>query len=661
MQLSLPSKTPDLLPAPAPAAIATADAALLAPSLESAAPLAFAALLAGQKGAPGALSVAAGVNPFSTGQGIPPSAADIAAAADVAALQPAAPVAIAAASNALTAQTNNPLVALSVETAPRVTKVAGEIAVSQEASATPPVETPAASKLALPRALSRATRVATRAEEEQVAALSLAAPVLSTTVPPVAVLSFDVSPIGEIAPVANVGATDAGSIAQDLPPVVSLAVAAGTASELTDAQTMRAAKFFWTKNNLATSTPVQAGPVKFPSGSEDGESEPVLPGAPEVAAQIVGASANSWQPAKAFSRVTGTDTPLPFVDTGSRATPVPQTDTPTQAGVVTSPFQMTSAQEGQEAVTQISTATSPRPTQRVALEIGTAVAITPATAGAVSFGGNSGPVSSQVMARASAENFSTPLTNPANTGSLATKSVGLKKILNAQPQMDSEEPTGLGIGVAQSNGKMRNDSQSSFSAFQQVEEISVASSAVAGLREALAALTPEPTPVASPRVQSVVNYVVEAAQRLDSHAVSSMDLRFNFGSSDKLSVHVELRDGAVHTTFRTDSSTLRETIGTAWREMAPANTISEGRSVRLADPTIVRETPAAEFSNQRGDGGDSRRDPHQQQQAAEFAESSFALAAGRTRAVRRLSALVEPITAPLSLRPETALHLHAVA
>ena len=175
---------------------------------------------------------------------------------------------------------------------------------------------------------------------------------------------------------------------------------------------------------------------------------------------------------------------------------------------------------------------------------------------------------------------------------------------------------------------MRNDSQSSFSAFQQVEEISVASSAVAGLREALAALTPEPTPVASPRVQSVVNYVVEAAQRLDSHAVSSMDLRFNFGSSDKLSVHVELRDGAVHTTFRTDSSTLRETIGTAWREMAPANTISEGRSVRLADPTIVRETPAAEFSNQRGDGGDSRRDPHQQQQAAEFAESSFALAAG---------------------------------
>jgi hypothetical protein len=310
---------------------------------------------------------------------------------------------------------------------------------------------------------------------------------------------------------------------------------------------------------------------------------------------------------------------------------------------------------------QISVATSLRPTEVAALEVATTGAVMPAIAGAVSLGGSSGPVSTQVMAQASAENFSTPLANPASSGLPVVKSAGLKKILNAQPQMDSEEPTRLGIGVARSDGKMRNDSQSSFSAFQQVEDISVASSAVAGLREALAALSPEPTPVVSPRVQAVVNYVVEAAQRLDSHAVSSMDLRFNFGGSDKLSVHVELRDGAVHTTFRTDSSTLRETLGTAWREMAPANTISEGRSVRLADPTIVRETPAAEFSNQRSDSGDSRRDPHSQQQATEFAETSFALAAGRTRAVRRLSALVEPVAAPLSLRPETALHLHAVA
>ena len=259
--------------------------------------------------------------------------------------------------------------------------------------------------------------------------------------------------------------------------------------------------------------------------------------------------------------------------------------------------------------------------------------------------------------RASREIFSDPSPDSLVGVTVLNRSIGLKKILNADKQIDKECETSIGIGVAELGGKMRQESQLPFASALYVGEIAVAPSAVNGLREAIASLAPEAAPVAAPRVQSVITYVVDAATKLDAGAVKGMDLRFDFGANERLFVHVELRDGAVHTTFRTDSQLLRDSIGTAWREVAPAHTVSEGRSVRLADPVIARDS-SADLSAQ-ADGGHARQ--HSPQQSAEFTESTFILAAGRTRAARRLAALVEPIRAPQALRPDTALHLHAVA
>lgn len=259
--------------------------------------------------------------------------------------------------------------------------------------------------------------------------------------------------------------------------------------------------------------------------------------------------------------------------------------------------------------------------------------------------------------RAARENFSAPAAESPMLESVGNRGVGLKKILSPDKQTDRENEIDVGIGVAEASAKMRHESPLPFASALNVEEIAVAPSAVSGLREAIAALAPEAAPVAAPRVQAVVTHVVDAARKLEAGAIKGMDLRFDFGANERLSVHVELRDGAVHTTFRTDSQLLRESIGTAWREVAPAHTVSEGRTVRLVEPVIARDT-AAGLSAQ-ADGGHTRQQTPQQ--AAEFAESTFALAAGRTRAARRLAALVEPIRESQALRPETALHLHAVA
>jgi hypothetical protein len=85
----------------------------------------------------------------------------------------------------------------------------------------------------------------------------------------------------------------------------------------------------------------------------------------------------------------------------------------------------------------------------------------------------------------------------------------------------------------------------------------------------------------------------------------SVQLHLKFGGED-LSVRVELRDGAVHTNFRTDSAPLRAALEREWQAIASA---SPEQLHRYADPVF---SPGSNNQSASSSHGDARQ---QQQQA----------------------------------------------
>lgn len=634
MQFSLPPATPGFISVPPPAS--EAEASKLVPGLDEMPPTAFAAVLDDEVSPPGLLAA----NSHGSTPGVSPRTPLSKDQAEAAAAN------LGGTTNNLTAPSRN-LLAPPLPVA--VPFSSGGLADGQALASTLLPDGTANPRQLLPRPLTKVGVAPSRAEEEQAAAFALTA-----TVP-----VYNVSLSGEITP-ALTGGSEAG---ENLSAFPSVPLSPGLGSNGADAASrqmfVRGGQFSWITNQSesALTAAGRIGQVDEGAARRNGNGA-VLAGS--ISDPVADAPANSGRfsenpalfrtelsPENASGKISARLAVQKQIDAAPMAPPVALEKIPSSlpppsirlgAGVVN---------EAEAATVVASTAA------------GAAVAVSDSALSAARPG-----------ARGKAEKFSTSLGLPVPNGEIRSVDAGLKKILSAEPQLDSEQLFSVGTGVAQPNGKMRPDSQSPFAAVQQVEDISIAATAVAGLSEAMAALAPQDNrvgpqvaaPIAAPRMQSVVNHVVELSHRLDTQSVSSMAMRFNFGGDEKLSVQVELRDGAVHTVFRTDSPVLRETLGTAWREMAPANTIAEGRTVRLAEPSIIRDTPDAGFSAQSG-GGDhrSQQNPHHHPSTAEFADASFALAAGRSRAVRRLAALVEPASGSPSLRPETVRHLHAVA
>ncbi len=107
-----------------------------------------------------------------------------------------------------------------------------------------------------------------------------------------------------------------------------------------------------------------------------------------------------------------------------------------------------------------------------------------------------------------------------------------------------------------------------------------------------------PEPVASPR--AAVDAALNAAESATTSS-NSVSLRFQVGDAD-LSLHVELRNGEVHTTFRTDSADLRSDLADAWQSSAPG---AGSPGITLASPVI---TSATTLDAGAGEGGHARRD-----------------------------------------------------
>ena len=84
-----------------------------------------------------------------------------------------------------------------------------------------------------------------------------------------------------------------------------------------------------------------------------------------------------------------------------------------------------------------------------------------------------------------------------------------------------------------------------------------------------------------------VDAVKSATEYLDAGNRTTVRLQFSVGDAN-LSVHVELRAGQIHATFRTDSGDLRSALASEWQAMGGES----GRAVRFADPVFAPATDA---------------------------------------------------------------------
>lgn len=158
-----------------------------------------------------------------------------------------------------------------------------------------------------------------------------------------------------------------------------------------------------------------------------------------------------------------------------------------------------------------------------------------------------------------------------------------------------------------------------------------------------------PVAVAHRTVAAVVEIVdAQVASRLQPSP--TVNLRLQLAGED-LAVRVELRDGEVHTRFRTESTELHTALAREWQALVSESPV---RGARFADPVFS--------SASSGDQAGSNPDFAQQQQGqprrpqADELFGSVGRSYGYTDAA---SAADEPAAArPL---PSTSLHLSAVA
>ncbi len=92
-----------------------------------------------------------------------------------------------------------------------------------------------------------------------------------------------------------------------------------------------------------------------------------------------------------------------------------------------------------------------------------------------------------------------------------------------------------------------------------------------------------PAPVATVReTMAAVISAVDALERRADVQQKSVDLQFHVGN-EKLGLRVELRDGAVHTTFHTESSEMNSALTHEWHEVVQP---ALAREIHLADPVF---------------------------------------------------------------------------
>jgi hypothetical protein len=110
---------------------------------------------------------------------------------------------------------------------------------------------------------------------------------------------------------------------------------------------------------------------------------------------------------------------------------------------------------------------------------------------------------------------------------------------------------------------------------------------------------------------AAVEATLDSVEHMRDAARTSVELNLSFGNDDRLAVRVELRNGEVQTTFRTDSTELRQALSNEWHQQAPTVTAdTSDRPLHIADPVFVADSGSQQFSGtSTGGQTDSRQTP----------------------------------------------------
>ncbi len=192
-------------------------------------------------------------------------------------------------------------------------------------------------------------------------------------------------------------------------------------------------------------------------------------------------------------------------------------------------------------------------------------------------------------------------------------------------------------------------------------------SVVAAAPEGAGALGAEPMPqlVAASmarRAVETVTSVVEAQATSKLQPVPSVQLKFKIGHED-LAVRIALRDGVVHTEFRTDSPELRAALQQEWK----AVTAQPESALRYLEPVVLAASSSQggtnSFAQQQqqqspGQSAAQQQQQQQQQQQARAAAEFFGSVSRSTPFQPREGGAASTVAAAVL---PTSVHLSAVA
>lgn len=232
-----------------------------------------------------------------------------------------------------------------------------------------------------------------------------------------------------------------------------------------------------------------------------------------------------------------------------------------------------------------------------------------------------------------------------------------KNFLTTEGEEVTHEYPSLGITVAKSSATMTAASTLHPSAATPaaVLDVNVVNAPAVHSASIPSAAAPTPAEITA-AAHKAVDAVLASTERLASATQSSVNLKFSVGGAD-LDVRVEVRAGAVHATFRTDSPELRTALAQEWQS---TNSQPADHTLRLAPPVF-----ASGDRSSAGAGTGFSGEPSSQQARDQNARptADFSLpGSARGRFGSASSAGTSGVSAlPARSAPATTLHLHAFA
>lgn len=226
-------------------------------------------------------------------------------------------------------------------------------------------------------------------------------------------------------------------------------------------------------------------------------------------------------------------------------------------------------------------------------------------------------------------------TSPADTEA-ASDATPIDTLLDTNDHQLNYNSPYVGIGSAQSSAAMRKPVESSASVrlgstpgadasgTAAVGQVPAGPAASFGVERHVSQTAPAAEPTL-PHAAAAVEAALDAVERVRDTGHSSIELKLSFGDDTRLLVRVELRDGTVQTTFRTDSAELRQALASEWHQAAPSvvAVASDRPAVRVAEPVFSAITGSPDFAGtSTGGHPNSRQAPLPTAEASSRASSS---------------------------------------